>query len=305
MSDGRGDSLQVRRFYQKAKIPLELSLASGHIGFSRLIKKSSLSGHADSIPVPLWGKREIQKLERMASDQRKNHIRKKLQNIPCLILTDGLSFPRSVRWCATENKIALFRTEFTRSKTRIILRRIFSSLAPAELILSGGLLNMFGHGILIMGDSGVGKSESALELISRGHLFIADDVVQIRINGKGDLIGAAVPLSRNFMEIRGLGIINIQKIFGDKSIRSKAKIDLIIMLKRWKTGKEYDRLGLKYPESLQLLGVAVPKISIPVAPGRNIATLIEVACKVFMLKKSGYHAAREITEKLDRALAIR
>jgi HPr kinase/phosphorylase len=184
------------------------------------------------------------------------------------------------------------------------LKKIFSAIMIPQQVLSGGLLNIFGQGILIMGDSGVGKSESALELISRGHFFISDDVVRIQKEEEGKLIGSAVPLSRNFMEIRGLGIINIQKIFGNRSTCSQTEIDLIIMLKRWESGKDYDRLGLKFPESRKILGVTVPKITIPVGPGRNIATLIEVACKVFMLKQQGYDAAKEITEKLNRAIAI-
>ena len=151
----------------------------------------------------------------------------------------------------------------------------------------------------------MGKSESALELISKGHLFISDDVVQIHKDTEGNLTGLAVPLSRNFMEIRGLGIINIAKIFGKKSIRLESKIELVIMLKKWKEGKAYDRLGLKFPETQKILGVSVPKISIPVAPGRNISTLIEVACKVFLLKEEGYFAVQEISEKLERALSRR
>jgi HPr kinase/phosphorylase len=303
MNEGSGDSLQVRHFYQKAKIPLELHLVLGRIGFAKIIKTSEL--RRDPLPVHLWGKSEIQKIERMSESQRKNFIQEQLQGMPCLILTDGLLYPRSVKQYAKERRIALFLTELSKTKSKAQLRKIFSSIAIPQHVLSGGLLIIFGQGILILGDSGVGKSESALELISRGHLFVSDDVVQIQKDADGKLVGSAVPLSRNFMEIRGLGIINIQKIFGEKSICPNTKIDLIIMLRRWKVGKEYDRLGLKFPESRQILGVDVPKISIPVAPGRNIATLIEVACKVFMLKQKGYHAASEITKRLDRALAIR
>ena len=303
MNEGRGDSLQVGHFYQKAKIPLELRPVLGRIGFSKIIKISELK--KDSLPLQLWGKSEIQKIERMSSSQRKDFIQEEFQGLPCLILTDGLTFPRFAKQHAKEMRIALFITNLSKNKSKTQARKIFSTIAIPQHVLSGGLLNIFGQGILILGDSGVGKSESALELISRGHLFISDDVVQIQKDAEGKLIGSAVPISRNFMEIRGLGIINIQKIFGDKSICPQKKVDLVIMLKRWKEGKEYDRLGLKFPESQQILGVNVPKISIPVAPGRNIATLIEVACKVFMLKQKGYNAAREITKKLDRALAIR
>jgi HPr kinase/phosphorylase len=258
-----------------------------------------------SPPFGLWGKREIQKMERMSSSQRREFIQKGLQDLPCLVLTDGLSYPEAVKRKAKAKRVALFVTELSKSKSKILLRKLFSSNESPHHILSGGLLRIFGRGVLIMGDSGVGKSESALELISRGHSFVSDDVVQIQKDTHGNLIGSATPLSQNFMEIRGLGIINIKKIFGEKSIRPQANIDLIIVLKKWREGKEYDRLGLKFPESQKILGVDVPKISIPVAPGRNIATLIELACKVIMLKQKGYHAAREITKNLDSALAIR
>lgn len=303
MNEGRGDSLQVRHFCQKAKIPLELRPVSGRIGFFKTIQISE--SQRNSPPVEVWGRNEIQKIERMSRNQRNTFIQDRIRNLPCLILADGLSYPQDVTKKAKEWRIALFATGLSKNKSKAQLRKLFSSFKSPQHILSGGLLHIFGRGVLILGDSGVGKSESALELISRGHLFVSDDIVQIQKDKDGKLIGSAASLSRNFMEIRGLGIINIKKIFGEDSICQQTRIDLVIMLKRWKEGKEYDRLGLKFPENQKILGVDVPKISIPVAPGRNIATLIEVACKVFMLKQKGYHAALEITEKLDRALAIR
>jgi HPr kinase/phosphorylase len=173
---------------------------------------------------------------------------------------------------------------------------------PREAVISGGLLRMFGLGVLIVGDSGIGKSESALELIARGHQFISDDVVHARKTAAGRIIGRAPTLSRFFMEIRGLGIINIREIFGAKSISRRATIDLVIRLKTWHRKKEYDRLGLRFPEDHTILGEKVPQLNIPVAPGRNIATLIEVACKVHILRKRGYIASAELVHKLDRAL---
>jgi HPr kinase/phosphorylase len=303
MNEGRGNSFQVRHFYQKAKILLELSPVSGRTGYLKAIQISE--SQRNFPPVEVWGRNEIQKIERMSRNQKNTFIQDRIRNLPCLILTDGLSYPQEVTKKAKEWRVALFATGLTKSKIKAQLRKLFSSFESPQHILSGGLLHVFGRGVLILGDSGVGKSESALELISRGHLFVSDDIVQIQKDKDGKLIGSAASLLRNFMEIRGLGIINIKKIFGEGSICQQTRIDLVIMLKRWKEGKEYDRLGLKFPENQKILGVDVPKISIPVGPGRNIATLIEVACKVFMLKQKGYHAALEITEKLDRALAIR
>jgi HPr kinase/phosphorylase len=169
--------------------------------------------------------------------------------------------------------------------------------------ISAGLLKIFGVGTLILGDSGIGKSESALELVSRGHTFIADDVVCIRKTPKGGLFGTAPPLSRNFMEIRGLGIINIKAIYGSRSVASGSKVDLIVKLKKWRRGFAVDRLGLKVAEDESILGIRVPLVAIPVAPGRNIASLIEVACKVHLLRKRGYHAPAEIVRRLDKALS--
>ena len=177
-----------------------------------------------------------------------------------------------------------------------------STESVEQTTLSAGFLKMFGLGTLILGDSGIGKSESALELISRGHQFVADDVVQIRKTSDGGLIGTAPALSRNFMEIRGLGIINIRAIFGPRSIAREANVDLVVRLKKWRRGYEVDRLGLKSGDDMTILGRKIPQLAIPVAPGRNIATLIEVACKVHLLRKKGYSAPDEIIRRLDRAL---
>jgi HPr kinase/phosphorylase len=162
---------------------------------------------------------------------------------------------------------------------------------------------MFKLGVIIVGTSGIGKSESALELVSRGHRFISDDVVELFRRRDGRLAGRAPALSRYFMEIRGLGIINIKAIYGPRAICRQSQVDLVIRLKKWEKGDEYDRLGLEFPEDFEILGVPVPQLIVPVAPGRTIALLIEVACKVFLLRKKGYHASREIVRKLDKALS--
>jgi HPr kinase/phosphorylase len=303
MNKGKDEPFQVRDFYQEAKMALELRPVSGRIGFSKPLSIESWRG--DPLPLEVWGRSEIQQIERMSRDRRRSFIRDRIRHLPCLILSDGLSYPKDVVKNAKDWRVALFASDLSKRKTKSQLKKVFSNSPSSRYMLSGGLLHMFGRGVLIMGDSGVGKSESALELISRGHLFVSDDIVQVQEGQDGKLIGTAADLSRDFMEIRGLGIINIRRIFGEGAICKQTKIDLIVMLKKWKEGKEYDRLGLKFPESQKILDVDVPKITIPVAPGRSIATLIEVACKVFMLKQKGYHAAKEITEKLGRALTVR
>jgi len=170
-----------------------------------------------------------------------------------------------------------------------------------EMIIPGGLLQVYGLGVLIIGDSGVGKSESALELITRGHAFISDDVTECQIRD-GRLVGAAPEVSRNFMEIRGLGIINVREIFGPNAVSSHSEIRLVIQLHRWEEGMEFDRMGLEFTQDRKILGIAVPQLVIPVALGRNISTLIEVACKVYLLKEQGYRAPQEIIGRLDKSL---
>ncbi len=172
----------------------------------------------------------------------------------------------------------------------------------SQQIVSGGLLRIFGLGILIIGDSGIGKSETALELVSRGHKFVSDDVTVITKDSKGKISGAAPDLSKDYMEIRGLGIINVREIYGKILILQKMAVNLVVELKKWEKGKDYDRLGLTNYGKHLLLDEEIPLISIPVAPGRNMATLIEVACKVHLLKKKGYHAPLEIANKIDRVL---
>jgi len=174
---------------------------------------------------------------------------------------------------------------------------------PAQVIIPGGLLQIFGLGVLVIGDSGIGKSECALELLSRGHLFVSDDVTCFVKDDSEELLGSAPEFSRNFMEIRGLGIINIKEIFGDKSLCSQTKVDLVIQLKRWEEGREYDRLGLEFPDDYEIIGQKVSQIIIPVAPGRSIATLIEVACKVYLCRQNGYHAPKELIQRLDQVLS--
>jgi len=169
-----------------------------------------------------------------------------------------------------------------------------------QKMISGGMLKVHELGVLIRGDSGIGKSESSLELISRGWLFISDDVINIKRGPGNKLIGTSPAISRYFMEIRGLGIINIKQIFGSKAVCRRSTIDLVINLKRWEQDKEYDRLGLEIQEKYELLGIKIPQIVIPVAPGRNIATLIEVACRVQVLREKGYHAPNELTHRMDK-----
>jgi HPr kinase/phosphorylase len=153
----------------------------------------------------------------------------------------------------------------------------------------------------VVGESGIGKSECALDLVVRGHRLVADDTVEIRRRADTVLLGSCPELTRHHMEIRGLGVINIRDLFGVASTRSSKRIELVVQLERWEAGREYDRLGLD-EERFEILGVPVPMIRMPVAPGRNVAILVEVAARNQLLRARGHHAARALAERLDRAL---
>ncbi len=305
MRNDRGFSLEAKDFFQKTKGLLKLVSASGKVGFSRKTDLSSLE--KNNLSIQIWGKRNFNDLESRFFRERKRFLEKKLGDETfCVILADSLHFFPAIIQDAKKRRVPLFESELSQKKCREELKNFVLSLSTPPVKISAGLLQVDGLGLLIMGDSGIGKSECALELISRGYRFVCDDVVllQKKINKK--LVGTAPPLTRNFMEIRGLGIINIREIFGPKSVLKQSKVDLIIRLKKFqKKGGDSDRLGLKFPEDHEILGVKVPQINIPVAPGRNIATLIEVACKVHILRVNGYLAPQDIVRKVDRVLSSR
>jgi len=297
--------LDVKEFFQRTKDLLRIKPASGRVGFARELARSSLN--KARLPLQIWGKKEINDMSGLSPVERKKKLRKKLKEETfCVILAGGARFFPEVLEEAKRNGLALFLTELSSRRCREAVTDFISSISPDVVKISAGLLRILSLGILIRGDSGIGKSECVLELISRGHRFVCDDVVQVKKDTNGKLMGTAPRLSRNFMEIRGLGIINIKEIFGTRSVLKQSGIDLVIKLSRLKKiqqDKEQDRLGLKFPEDYVVLGVKVPQITIPVAPGRNIATLIEVACKVHVLRRRGYHAPQDIVRRLDRVLS--
>lgn len=303
MNNGKEYSQQVRDFYQIAKQVLKLRTLQRTTGFSRAIK---LDGSRESfLCFQVWGKRDYRKFSQLPPAEKSEFLEKiRRPDIAGFVITDGVQTPSEILKWARKERIAIFQTPLPKSECQEEMRKIFSSQSM-KAVIPGGLLKVFNLGVLIIGDSGIGKSESALELISRGHLFISDDVTQVMRTGDKKITGKAPSLSQNFMEIRGLSIINIKEIFGSKAVYKQGQIHLVINLKKWEYGKKYDRLGLETPEEYEILRVKIPKISIPVAPGRNIATLIEVACKVHILREKGYHAPEEIAKKLDRALSLK
>jgi HPr kinase/phosphorylase len=162
-------------------------------------------------------------------------------------------------------------------------------------------MDILGLGVLVVGESGIGKSECALDLVVRGHRLVADDAVELRARADAFLMGTCPELTRHHMEIRGLGLINVQDLFGVASTRTSKRVELVVQLERWEHGREYDRLGVD-DNFYELLGIRIPMIRMPVAPGRNVAILVEVAARNQLLRAGGHHAARRLVERLNEEL---
>jgi len=236
-------------------------------------------------------------------NQSEEALRKKLTQffryqIPCLIVCRGLVPPQVMLELARENNVPVLGSD--ESTTRFILNAILyltRELAPHST-LHGVLVDVYGVGVLLTGESGVGKSESALELVKRGHQLVADDVVDICRVNDNRLVGESPEAIRHFMEIRGVGIIDIRAMYGISAVLLNKSIDMEINLEPWEEKKEYDRLGLE-EEFSEIMEVKIPKLVIPVRPGRNLAIIIEIAARNLSLKRMGYSAARELDKRLN------
>lgn len=222
--------------------------------------------------------------------------------LPCLILTHGREpVPEMYEQC-DRSKVPLFQSEW--ETARLIgemTAYLEERLAPLTSV-HGTLINVYGMGVLILGSSGIGKSECALELLKRGHMLVADDRVEIRHKPGGILVGTGNNLVQHHMEVRGLGIIDVWKIFGVGAVLKRSLIELVVYLEMWDEKKEYDRMGLE-EKNTSILGVAVPEIRVPVHPGRNLAALIEVAALNQRLKQQGIFSARELNERLIQKMS--
>ncbi|WP_066058738.1 HPr(Ser) kinase/phosphatase [Robertmurraya korlensis] len=286
----------------------DLELISGEEGINRPITMSDISrpgieiaGFFDYYPaerVQLLGKTELTFAEKLSPTERAIRMEKLCTDVtPGIIVTRELEIPVELVEACEREAVPLMRS---RQKTTRFSGRLTnfleSKLAPTTAV-HGVLIDIYGVGVLITGKSGVGKSETALELVKRGHRLVADDCVEIRQEDEDTLIGNSPELIEHLLEIRGLGIINVMTLFGAGAVRSHKRITLVINLELWDQAKQYDRLGLD-EEKMRIIDTDLTKLTVPVRPGRNLAVIIEVAAMNFRLKRMGVNAAEQFTNRL-------
>ncbi|HHW49411.1 MAG TPA: HPr(Ser) kinase/phosphatase [Clostridiaceae bacterium] len=248
--------------------------------------------------IQIIGMVETAYLQSLTSEERYKRLDAFFrQGFPCVIIARGLEICPEMMEMSQKYNIPLLRTnEITSSFLSNIIRYLNLQLAP-RVTKHGVLVEVYGEGILILGESGVGKSETALELVKRGHRLIADDVVEIRRVSDTTLLGTAPDIIRHFIEIRGIGILDVKNLYGVGSVKVIESISLVINLELWDNNKTYDRLGLS-DEYTEILGIKIPSLTIPVRPGRNLAIIVEVAAINKRQKSMGYNAAKVLHERL-------
>jgi HPr kinase/phosphorylase len=304
--------LLVQELEQDREHDLGLTLMAGRNGLKRRITYSqvqkmglALTGFVQFIDperLQIIGNTEMAYFRTLSPEQQEEVIHQICSlGLSCLIITRNLEIPELLLREADEKGIPLFRTNLiTTDFIERVIQYLEEKLASTTSI-HGVLMDVFGVGVLILGKSGIGKSECALDLILRGHRLVADDMVYIQKRSPSSLIGSGFDVIKHHMEIRGLGIINIRSLFGVETIREQKKIELVLELMEWDTNREYDRLGFE-EEKYPILGFELPMLRIPVTPARNLTTIIEVAARNYLLKLMGYDSALEFEKKLLRKM---
>lgn len=305
-------TLTVGDILERRAEMLELELVAGTEGLTREIASPDISspglvlaGFTERFPsgrLQVLGETEVQYLSSLEEGERRASLEAFYDHdIPCVFVTKGLTIPRAIGVLADERTVPLIRSGL---KTGEFFRRIKPFLedefAPSTAV-HGSLADVYGVGLLFVGQSGIGKSECVLDLVERGHRLVADDVVRIRRRGHDVLIGRAIEQQQFHMEIRGVGIIDIRALFGIRSVRQQKRVEVVVQLERWSDEMAYDRTGLDV-ETTEILGVELPRVSVPLNPGKNITVISEVVAMRHLLRYAGIDSAQIFAQNLQHSM---
>lgn len=306
-------NITVEQFYTDHSAKLDLKLLGGAIGLKHIIREPTvnrpglaLAGHTKYFArhrVQVMGHAEVTFLKALPREERVKRYELIFgYRLPCIVFCRDLAPDRECLRIAERKNIPVFQSSLITMKFINLATLALEQLFAPRGSEMGSMVDIHGVGVLIRGDSGIGKSESILALIERGYSLVADDMTRVTLVDGREVVGTSSDLTRNHMEIRGIGIVNVAAMFGAKSIRSEKRIDLIVTLKAWDEVKDVDRLGME-EEHQEILGIRIPHMTIPVRPGRDLARLIEVAALHAKLRRSGLNPARELNERLMAQMA--
>jgi HPr kinase/phosphorylase len=307
------DIVTVERFYTDQAEALGLKLMAGAKGLKRIIREPTvnrpglvLSGFTRYFAnkrVQVVGNAEAYFLKSLTQEERTKRYEMLFSyKIPCVVFSRNLRPDKLFLKIAEQADVPIFQCGLVTMKFINLATLALEIMFAPRSTEMGSMVDILGVGVIIRGESGIGKSESVLALIERGYSLVADDITKVTLMDGRDVIGTSAELTRNHMEVRGIGIINVVAMFGVKAIRSEKRVDLVITLKAWNDVQDVDRLGIEQ-EFVKILGVDVPHITIPVRPGRDLARLIEVAAFQTKLKLSGYNPAKELNDRLIARMA--
>jgi len=307
------DLVTVERFYTQHSVALELKLVAGAKGLNRIIREPTvnrpglaLAGFTKyfaSKRVQVIGSAESTFLKSLPAQERGRRYEDLFSHkIPCVVFSRNIQPEKLFLKVAESMDVPIFNTPLITMKFINLATLALEMMFAPHGSEMGSMVDILGVGVLIRGESGIGKSECVLALIERGYSLVSDDITRVTLVDGHEVIGTSSELTRNHMEVRGIGIINVAAMFGVKSIRQEKRVDLVVSLKAWNDVLDVDRLGME-EEYVKILGVDIPHITIPVRPGRDIPRLVEVAAFQIKLKSSGYNPARELNDRLLAKMA--
>jgi HPr kinase/phosphorylase len=309
----RKESITVGFFYEMTRNRFHLRKLNGENGFENIIKDKNLhrpglalAGYVELFTydrVQMIGNTEIRYLKSLSRDQRKKSFLTLLQfKIPCIILTHDNTLDDGLLQAAADRGIPIFGTSYETTKIAYFLADFLDDQFALQAVLHGSFVDVYGVGVLLSGRSGIGKSEIALDLVERGHRLVADDVVMVTRKGEGILMGSGTDLVKHFMEIRGLGLIDVRSMFGIRAIRFQKRLEIVVELEEWNRADEYTRTGLD-DQTTKILDTDITMVKLPIFPGKNVTVITEVIALNYLLKHYGYDAAREFSKRLEGAIA--
>jgi HPr kinase/phosphorylase len=304
------ESITVEYFYNVCKERFKLSkLSVGDIGLDRIIKDRNI--HRPGLPlagytelftyarVQIVGNTEMRYLQHLSKTERTKSLKKFFSfDIPCICITFNNKPSKEFMELAHKNKIPVFITPLPTTNFAYFISDFLDDQFSPQIAIHGSFVDVYGVGLLFYGRSGIGKSEIALDLIERGHRLVADDVVMVSRKGDGILMGTGTNLVEHYMEIRGLGIVDVRAVFGIRAIRFQKRVELLVNLEEWSAKKEYTRTGLD-SETIEIIGAEIPFVRLPIFPGKNITVISEIIALNYLLKHYGYDAAKALSEKLE------